>query len=53
MGGSRTTALDFLSYLMFDPAYTSALIELGYADARNDWARIEQFLTRSERGAGL
>jgi NTE family protein len=44
MGGDRATAVDFLSYLLFDPAYTSALIELGYADARADWARIEQFL---------
>jgi NTE family protein len=44
MGGDRATAVDFLSYLLFDPAYTSALIELGYADARADWGRIEQFL---------
>jgi len=44
MGGDRATAVDFLSYLLFDPAYTSALIELGYADARADWARVEEFL---------
>jgi len=48
MGGERATAVDFLSYLLFDPAYTSALIELGYADARADWARIEQFLATTE-----
>src|SRR2546430_3799171 len=44
MGGHRTTAVDFLSYLLFDPAYTTALIELGYADGRAEWPRIEQFL---------
>lgn len=44
MGGRRATAVDFLSYLLFDPAYTTALIELGYADGRAEWPRIEQFL---------
>jgi NTE family protein len=44
MGGQRATAVDFLSYLLFDPAYTSALIDLGYADGRAEWPRIEQFL---------
>ena len=44
MGGHRATAVDFLSYLLFDPAYTSALIELGYADGRREWPRIERFL---------
>ncbi|HYT03915.1 MAG TPA: patatin-like phospholipase family protein [Gemmatimonadales bacterium] len=44
MGGHRATAVDFLSYLLFDPAYTTALIELGYADGRAAWPRIEQFL---------
>jgi len=44
MGGEWATAADFLSYLLFDPTYTSALIELGYADARAGWERIEQFL---------
>lgn len=44
MGGQRATAVDFLSYLLFDPAYTSALIELGYADVGAQWSRIEEFL---------
>jgi len=44
MGGHRATAVDFLSYLLFDPAYTSTLIELGYADGRREWPRIERFL---------
>jgi NTE family protein len=44
MGGDRATAVDFMSYLLFDPAYTTALIELGYADGRAGWPRIERFL---------
>ena len=46
MGGQRPTAVDFLSYLLFDPAYTSALIDLGYADGRAAWPRIEEFLAK-------
>jgi NTE family protein len=45
VGGQRASAVDFLSYLLFDPAYTSALVELGYADGRAAWPRIEQFLS--------
>ena len=43
MGGQRVEAGDFLSYLLFDPAYTTALIEFGYADARSQSSRIERF----------
>ena len=51
MGGQRATAVDFLSYLLFDPAYTNALTELGYADVRAQWPRIERFLAATEGGA--
>ena len=44
MGGERAAGADFLSYLVFDPLYTNALIELGYADAQAGWDRIERFL---------
>ncbi|HEX4575006.1 MAG TPA: patatin-like phospholipase family protein [Gemmatimonadales bacterium] len=44
MGGQRESAVDFLSYLLFEPAYSSALIELGYADAQAQWGAIERFL---------
>jgi NTE family protein len=44
MGGQRESAVDFLSYLLFDPAYSTALIELGYADAHAQWGAIERFL---------
>ncbi len=51
MGGQRATAVDFLSYLLFDPVYTNALTELGYADVRAQWPRIERFLAATEGGA--
>jgi NTE family protein len=47
MGGQRAAAAEFLSYLLFDPAYTSALIDLGYADVQSQWPRIERFLSDS------
>jgi NTE family protein len=42
IGGERSA--DFLSYLMFEPAYTSLLIELGHDDAAAQWPRIERLL---------
>jgi NTE family protein len=43
-GGELAAGAEFLSYLVFDPAYTNRLIELGYADAQAGWGRIERFL---------
>ena len=48
LGGERAAGADFLSYLVFDPAYTSTLMELGYADAEAGWDRIEQFLEATD-----
>ncbi|HJS42253.1 MAG TPA: patatin-like phospholipase family protein [Gemmatimonadales bacterium] len=47
LGGERATAVDFVSYLLFDPAYTSRLIDLAYADAQREWPRYEAFLARA------
>lgn len=44
IGGQREGASDFLSYLLFDPAYTVPLMELGYDDANDQWDTIEPFL---------
>ncbi len=44
IGGQRAGASDFISYLLFDPAYTVPLMELGYDDANDDWDKIEEFL---------
>ena len=44
IGGQREGASDFISYLLFDPAYTMPLMELGYDDALDQWAAIDAFL---------
>lgn len=44
IGGQREGASDFVSYLLFDPAYTGPLMELGYDDANDQWDKIEEFL---------
>jgi len=44
IGGRREGSADFLSYLLFDPAYTVPLMELGHADAMASWPEIEGFL---------
>jgi len=44
IGGRRQRASDLLSYLLFEPEYTEALMDLGYSDARNRWPEIEAFI---------
>ncbi len=44
IGGQREGASDFVSYLLFDPAYTGPLMELGYDDTNDQWERVEEFL---------
>ena len=44
IGGHKAGSADFLSYLLFDPVYTNALMELGYGDALERWDEIERFL---------
>ncbi len=51
MGGGREGAADFLSYLLFEPHYTDLLVELGHADARAQWDRIEPFLAGDSKAA--
>jgi NTE family protein len=47
LGGHRITASDFLSYVLFEPAYTSRLMDLGYWDVERDWPRIEHFMQQT------
>ncbi len=49
MGGEREGAADFLSYLLFEPPFTSQLMELGYEDLGAQWAVIEPFFAKLER----
>ncbi len=51
MGGKREGAADFLSYLLFEPTFTSQLMELGYEDLGAQWAAIEPFFAKLERNA--
>lgn len=44
LGSSETRSADLLSYLLFDSAYITELIELGETDAENNWQQIETFL---------
>ena len=44
LGASRTTTLDFLSYLLFERPYIERLLDLGYEDASRQWDRIARFL---------
>jgi NTE family protein len=51
LGARERRGADFMSYLLFEPEYTSLLMELGYEDALEQWERVEQLLV-GERGAG-
>jgi NTE family protein len=42
--GTLKEASALMSYLLFDPAYCSALVELGYMDAMARKSEIEGFL---------
>jgi len=44
LGTPETRNADLLSYLLFESAYLSRLIELGEKDADRNWPRIHRFL---------
>ena len=44
LGSPATRSADLLSYLLFDSAYITELIELGEADAESNWERLAPFL---------
>jgi NTE family protein len=52
LGGQREGAAEFLSYLLFEPDYTSQLAELGYEDVGAQWPEIERFFEKLERPHG-
>jgi len=47
LGRPDAQSADLMSYLLFDAAYTGALIEIGYADAGRRIGEIEAFLGRA------
>jgi NTE family protein len=44
LGTPDAQSADLMSYLLFDSAYTRALIDIGYQDAAARIDEIEQFL---------
>jgi len=49
LGTRKTPSADLMSYLLFDPDYTRALIDMGYKDANTRIDEIENFLFASNR----
>jgi NTE family protein len=47
LGRPDAQSADLMSYLLFDGAYTGALVEIGYADAGRRSGEIETFLERA------
>ncbi len=35
----------FLSYLLFDPVFTSRLVDLGFEDGHREWTKVERLFT--------
>ncbi|MGZ3699802.1 MAG: patatin-like phospholipase family protein, partial [Bdellovibrionota bacterium] len=50
LGRDAASCSDLMSYLLFTPKYTSALIEIGYNDASSRIDEIESFLYSSDDG---
>jgi NTE family protein len=44
LGTPDASSADLLSYLLFDSAYTSALVDIGYADAGKRIGEIEELV---------
>jgi NTE family protein len=51
LGTSKAESADLLSYLLFDSAYTQALVDIGYRDADAQIDRIEAFLFGDDEAA--
>jgi NTE family protein len=44
LGAHERRGTDFMSYLLFEPEYTSLLMEMGYEDALEQWGKLDQLL---------
>jgi NTE family protein len=52
LGRDAVSCADLMSYLLFTPKYTSALIDIGYNDANNRIDEIEDFIFSPTDGTG-
>ena len=50
LGRDAAACADLMSYLLFTPRYTRALLEIGYQDAESRVDEIEDFLFASSNG---
>ncbi len=52
LGRDAVSCADLMSYLLFTPKYTRALIDIGYTDANNRIDEIEDFIFSPTNGDG-
>jgi NTE family protein len=52
LGRDAVSCADLMSYLLFTPRYTRALIDIGYNDANNRIDEIEDFIFSPTNGGG-
>lgn len=52
LGSPDSRSADFVSYLLFESAYISRLIDLGEEDAERQWPLIEEFLEGERPAVG-
>ena len=43
-GAESRGGSEFLSYLLFDPGFTSRLVDLGFSDCQREWKKVERLL---------
>jgi len=53
LGRDAVACADLMSYLLFTPKYTRALIDIGYTDATKRIDEIEEFLFSTTNGGGV
>jgi NTE family protein len=53
LGRDAVACADLMSYLLFTPRYTRALIDIGYTDAAKRIDEIEEFLFATTYGGGV
>jgi len=44
VGAEGRGGADFLSYLLFDPVFTTRLVDLGFEDCHREWTKVERLM---------